>query len=154
MILRPGLITREMIARVVGDCQEYTPDLKSGEKVKSPGVLYKHYSPKCKTILFCSDEIEKALSVCHENKRFGQRIAVLCQDGQTQNFQNLGVTILNLGKTEEDMAMRLYTLLREAETLCDVLIAVEPSEKDGIMKGVLNRLRKACASEDIPHETK
>ena len=59
-----------------------------------------------------------------------------------------------IGKTEEDMAMRLYTLLREAETLCDVLIAVEPSEKDGIMKGVLNRLRKACASEDIPHETK
>ena len=79
---------------------------------------------------------------------------MLCQDGQTQNFQNLGVTILNLGKTEADMAMRLYTLLREAETLCDVLIAVEPREKDGIMKGVLNRLRKACASEDIPHETK
>ena len=154
VILRPGLITREMIARVVGDCQEYTPDLKSGEKVKSPGVLYKHYSPKCKTILFCSDEIQKAFSVCLENKRFGQRIAVLCQDDKTQNFQNLGVTILNLGKTEEDMAMRLYTLLREAETLCDVLIAVEPSEKDGIMKGVLNRLRKACASEDIPHETK
>ena len=47
------------------------------------------------------------------------------------------------------MATNLYRLLREAETLCEVLIAVEPMEKDGIMEGVLNRLRKACTSEDI-----
>lgn len=152
VILRPGLITREMIARVVGDCKEYTPDLRSGEKVKSPGVLYKHYSPKCKTILFCSDEIEKAISACLAYCKENQRVAVLCQDRQTPYFQNQNLTILNLGKTEEEMAMRLYNLLREAETLCDVLVAVEPQEKDGVMKGVLNRLRKACASEDIPHE--
>ena len=42
VILRPGLITREMIADVVGACEEYTPNLERGEKVKSPGVLYKH----------------------------------------------------------------------------------------------------------------
>ena len=52
------------------------------------------------------------------------------------------------------MAMRLYRLLREAEEVCSVLIAIEPTEKGGIMEGVLNRLRKACASEDIPHKKK
>ena len=45
------------IAEVVGDCGEYTPDFQSGEKVKSPGVLYKHYSPRCQTILVESENV-------------------------------------------------------------------------------------------------
>ena len=49
------------------------------------------------------------------------------------------------------MAANLYELLREAEKTADVLIAVEPTEKGGVMAGVMNRLKKACASADIPH---
>ena len=49
------------------------------------------------------------------------------------------------------MANRLYNLLREAEKVCDLLIAVEPTKQDGVMVGVLNRLRKACVSVDIQH---
>ena len=52
------------------------------------------------------------------------------------------------------MAFRLYKLLREAEEICDTLIVVEPEEKDGIMVGVLNRLQKACGSQDVPHGQK
>ena len=33
------------------------------------------------------------------------------------------------------------------ERLADILIAVEPKKKDGIMAGVINRLTKACAEE-------
>ena len=54
-------------------------------------------------------------------------------------------------KTAAEMANRLYDLLREAEKICDVLIAIEPQEKEGVMVGVLNRLRKACVSVDVPH---
>ena len=42
VVLRPGLITREQIAAVVGECEEYVPDFSKTEKVKSPGLLYKH----------------------------------------------------------------------------------------------------------------
>ena len=59
--------------------------------------------------------------------------------------------MLNLGETETQMANRLYNLLREAEKVCDLLIAVEPTKQDGVMVGVLNRLRKACVSVDIQH---
>lgn len=149
VILRPGLVTREMIASVVGACEVYTPDFTKGEKVKSPGVLYKHYSPRCQTVLYGSDALEKALTAC---KNADGRVAVLCEDSVVQAFQGLNAVCLNLGKTQAEMAASLYGLLREAETLCDVLIAVEPKEKDGVMIGVLNRLRKACSSVDIPHE--
>jgi L-threonylcarbamoyladenylate synthase len=152
VILRPGLITREMIASVVGDCLEYTPNLQSGEKVKSPGVLYKHYSPRCKTLLFTADRIEDAAKAIAEESAENRRVAVLCEDRWVQVFSQMGVTCLNLGKTDAQMAANLYLLLREAERVCDTLVAVEPIQKSGIMKGVLNRLSKACSSSDIPHE--
>ena len=152
VILRPGLITQEMIASVVGECGTYTPKLEKGEKVKSPGVLYKHYSPKCKTQLYKAEDYERALVRCKEEGE-EKRVAVLCEEKWLPIFENAGVQCLNLGKTQRDLAMNLYGKLREAETLCDTLVVIEPMEKDGIMVGVMNRLQKACASEDVPHDT-
>ena len=151
VILRPGLITKEQIAQVVGDCLEYTPKLTAGEKVKSPGVLYKHYSPRCETQLFACGEEEKALQACIEKKKTGKKVAVLCEERLENSFLGLGVEVLSLGKTGEEAANRLYQLLREAEKICEVLIAVEPDFTGGVMTGVLNRLRKACTSVDIQH---
>lgn len=151
VILRPGLITREMIAEVVGDCKEYTPDFQSGEKVKSPGVLYKHYSPRCKTMLFAPSQIEEAVAAYVRENADGKRVAVLCEESLLSVFSAVGALTLNFGKTDSEMACRLYELLREAEKICDVLIAIEPRKTDGIMTGVLNRLRKACGSVDIAH---
>ncbi|MBQ8295350.1 MAG: threonylcarbamoyl-AMP synthase [Clostridia bacterium] len=148
VVLRPGLITREMIAAVVGSCEEYVPDLKKGEKVKSPGVLYKHYSPRCKTVLYACERTAEALEFCRKAEG---KVAVLCEEKIVEAFSKAGVAVLSLGDTETEMANRLYDLLREAERICDTLIAIEPQKKDGVMVGVLNRLRKACVSVDILH---
>ncbi len=151
VILRPGLITREQIAEIVGDCKEYTPDLSKGERVKSPGVLYKHYAPRCKTLLFSKEGIEDALVACAKEKAAGKRVEALCEEGLLSIFNQAGIPALNLGKTESEMAARLYQLLREAEKTCDTLITIEPKDVGGVMTGVLNRLRKACNSVDIQH---
>ncbi len=147
VILRPGLITREMIADVVGACGDYTPSFDGKEKVKSPGVLYKHYSPRCQTALCRS--MDEAARLCQEQT--GKRVALLAEDEVIATCRLDDVKLLNLGKNEREMASRLYGLLREAEGVCDLLIAVEPNKKDGVMVGVLNRLRKACTSVDIQH---
>jgi hypothetical protein len=138
-----------MIASAVGACEEYTPDLKKGEKVKSPGVLYKHYSPRCKTLLYTTEEA--VLQQIKKERDMGARVAVLCENASVKAFEATGVTVLNLGETDAEEAQNLYALLRKAESVCDVLIALEPSRKEGVMAGVLNRLRKACSSEDIQH---
>ena len=151
VVLRPGLITREQIAAVVGACGEYKPDFTKTEKVKSPGLLYKHYSPHCKTALFAYVDVEKAAVACAKAQESGQRTAVLCEERLVPKFEKIGVIVLNFGGTETEMASRLYDLLREAEKCCDTLIAIEPKKKDGVMVGVLNRLKKACASVDIAH---
>ncbi len=151
VILRPGLITREQIAAVVGDCGEYIPNFEKKEQVKSPGVLYKHYAPRCQTKLFASSQVEKAIVLCGRESINGKRVAVMCEDKLAPLFSQTGATVLNLGRTENEMAARLYDLLRQAEKLCDLLVTVEPADVGGVMTGVLNRLRKACHSTDISH---
>ena len=151
VILRPGLITREMIADVVGACGEYTPTFEKGEKVKSPGVLYKHYSPRCQTTLFALEETEQAKRAIENAKEKGKKVAVLGEKEALKAFSSSGALLLDLGATETEMASRLYDLLREAEKVCELLIAIEPKKKDGVMVGVLNRLRKACLSTDVRH---
>ena len=78
-------------------------------------------------------------------------MAVLCESAAKTSFENLPVVVLDLGGTAQEMAARLYRLLREAEKVCDVLVTLEPNKTDGVMVGVLNRLRKACVSTDIAH---
>ena len=151
VILRPGLITKEMIEAVVGVCGEYTPNFQKGERVKSPGVLYKHYAPRCKTVWIEAKNAKNEISAYVAESLENKGIAVLCEEKRICEIEKIGVKCLNLGKNKAEMAMRLYKVLREAETLCDVLLVVEPEEKDGIMVGVLNRLKKACSSEDIQH---
>ena len=150
VILRPGLITQEMIADVVGACGVYEHKVDSKEKVKSPGVLYKHYSPRCQTKLFACGEADFAMEFLRSVEA-GVKVCVLCEDAVAGQYVSSGFQVLNLGATEDEMAARLYAHLRTAEETCDLLVAIEPSKKDGKMAGVNNRLRKACASVDIPH---
>lgn len=153
-ILRAGLVTKEMIIRAVGGCNEYAPSFAAGEKVKSPGLLYKHYAPRCKTLLFSSENRDNAISAYISEALENKGVAVLCEESAIVEFEKVGAKCFNLGENHAEMANRLYDLLRQAESVCQVLIVLEPREKGGIMTGVLNRLRKACASEDIPHESK
>lgn len=150
LILRPGLITREMIADVVGVC-EVKSDLKSGEKAKSPGMLYKHYSPRCQTEwlpMACASRVDE---LYFEKVKEGQKAVVLCESALAKQLSKKGINVLDLGANGVEMAANLYGLLRRAEVIADVLIAVEPSCTDGVMAGVMNRLKKACTSVDIPH---
>lgn len=139
-ILRSGLITREMIEDVVGVCDVYT--LKDGEKVRSPGLKYKHYSPNCATASFDFDQIEQAISLYDDCVAMDRKAYFLCDD-QTSKLVG-GRLCLNLGATEGEIASNLYLKLREGEKVADVIIAIFPQKKDGAMVGVLNRMSKAC----------
>lgn len=140
VVLRSGLITRDMIAKVVGDCGEYV--LKEGEKARSPGMKYKHYSPNCKTMLFSYAECEKAVERYYKYNAEGMNTYILC-DGQTANSINVD-KVLNLGNSDYEIASNLYYMLREGERKAQMIIAVAPQKQDGIMAGVMNRLIKAC----------
>lgn len=143
VILRSGLVTREMIEKVAGKCGEYV--YKEGVAARSPGMKYKHYSPNCQTALFNFDEFEQALKEYKKQTEKGIAVCILCDNGTAERI--VGAEILNLGKTEAEIAANLYSKLREGEQVADFIIAIAPEKQDGAMAGVMNRLKKACGSK-------
>lgn len=74
VILRPGAITKEDILKVIGNVEidrHVLNDVKEDEKVLSPGMKHKHYSPKTKCVLLDvkddSDKIEISKILENEN---------------------------------------------------------------------------------------
>lgn len=139
-VLRSGLVTREMIAAVAGACDEYV--LKDGERVRSPGMKYKHYSPKCQTMLFEYCDRKAAFTLYDNKLSEGVKVWFMCDDKVAREFG--GGNVLNLGVNEGEIAANLYDKLREGERVADLIIAVAPEKQDGVMVGVMNRMKKAC----------
>ena len=143
VILRSGLVTREMIEKVAGSCGEYA--YKEGVAARSPGMKYKHYSPNCGAVLFAFDQLDKALAEYRRQCENGVSVCIMCDSGVAELIGE--ARILDLGKTEAEIAANLYSKLREGEQTADLIIAVAPEKQDGAMVGVMNRLKKACGSK-------
>lgn len=143
VILRSGLVTAEMVKRVVGFC-EYA-GVTDGEPVRSPGMKYTHYTPKCSTVLFERNELPIAQKLYDDCLRKGLVPIFLCDDKVSHKL--CGDKLL-LGNTGEEIASNLYYKLLEGEKVADILIAVKIDTGSEIDVGVMNRLTKACKPYD------
>ena len=144
VVLREGLVTREMIISVVGQCGVYQK--QADEKPKSPGMAYQHYAPKCQTAYFSAAEHKEALERYREEEANGGKPCLLVASELVAEFDGLNVLIL--GGTGEEMAQRLYAHLRQAEESATLLICVEPTLRGGVMAGVINRLTRAFGIQE------
>ena len=139
-ILRAGLITEEMIAKVVGGCE--IAKHKEGDKIKSPGVKYGHYRPNCETELFYPGESDKVIALYKESLESGKKPYIMCSGAEWKNYR--GLNLLYLGKTPEKAASNLYDKLLEGESVADIIIAVAQPDEKGVNFGLMNRLKKSC----------
>ena len=139
-ILRAGLITKEMIESVCGACE--IAEHKETDKVRSPGVKYKHYQPKCETALFENSEIDLALKRYLEEESKGKKPYIMCSNKVAENFK--GKNLLLLGSTEQEVAHNLYDKLLEGEKIADIIIAIAMPDEKGVNLGIMNRMRKSC----------
>ena len=139
-ILRAGLITKEMVEKVVGSCQ--IAEHKEGDKVKSPGVKYRHYRPKCETALFTEQQLDLVLQEYDKAIGQGKKPFIMCANYLADNFS--GKNLLLLGQTPEEIASNLYDKLLLGEKVADVIIAISMPDEKGVNMGIMNRLRKSC----------
>ncbi len=142
IILRSGLVTRDMIKSVVGKC-EYG-DSKPTDKVRSPGVKYRHYCPKCETALFKRNELDKAAALYNEYVRAGKKPYYMCDENLADVLIKNGENFLNLGRTGTEVASNLYYKLLEGEKVADIIIAFVVDTGSEVDISVMNRLQKAC----------
>ena len=149
IILRPGAITQSMLKKVCPKVQEFSvAEQLAAPQLQSPGVKYRHYSPKQAVFLFESSEDLANLHAKLVAK--GGRVGLLADESiiQALGQQSPVVATYSLGQPNDaDSATRqLYAGLRALEASdCDWILAqvVLESEK---YHAYMNRLNKAATS--------
>lgn len=139
IILRSGLVTADMIKSVVGKCL-YSQN-KPTDKIRAPGMKYRHYCPKCETALFKREQTEIAQKTYDELSAQGKRVYFMCDDDMAYKVRG---KILKLGATAEEIASNLYDKLHEGEEIADMIIAFDVVTGSDVDVGIMNRLSKAC----------
>ncbi len=137
-ILRPGGVTAEMLSELcpVDIDPAVTSEPPKGAKVLSPGMKYKHYSPKAEVfIVNAHGKRFEDWCLAHEKGRTLALSADPVEHGMFRCF----------GKDGQEQAHRLFALLREADDQGAQTVYVEIPSKDGIGLAVYNRLLRAAA---------
>jgi len=138
-ILRPGAITYEQIKKVIPGVKIFKG---LAEKPASPGMKYRHYSPKAKLILFEGKSIPQIPVWRDENPD----AAVLCTlETAIDNRMNHNTFLLGRQKRPDIIARNLFSNLRRLDRLGYELILCEGISESGIGMAVMNRLRKAAS---------
>lgn len=137
-ILRPGGVTAEMLSELctVDIDPAVTSEPPKGAKVLSPGMKYKHYSPKAEVFIVNAHGKQfEDWCAAHAGEGTMALSADPTEHGMFRCF----------GRDTAEQAHRLFALLREADTEGAKTVYVEMPSKEGIGLAVYNRLLRAAA---------
>lgn len=138
-VLRPGAVTPEMLrefAEVIID-NGVLKQLSSDERVMSPGMKYKHYSPKAEVYIINGTD-EQFVRFIEENA--DDKTAVLC------GYEALPASVIRLpyGASAEEQGENLFASLRKADELGCSVVFVKSPDTAGFGLAVYNRLLRAA----------
>ena len=148
-ILRPGGVTREMIAEVCGGCEvdgAVMRPLKENERPKSPGMKYRHYAPVGQLTIYHGKPENVSAAICEAYDSAlaeGHRPLILALEGNMAAYGKRRTE--SLGSDATQMAHAVFSVLRDADSINADVIFSEAVETDGIGLAVMNRLGRAAA---------
>lgn len=147
-LLRPGFVSLEDIKDVVGEenalcAKGVTEKISDGEKVLSPGMKYKHYSPKANVTILCGDMGKFTEYVSEHN---GDKVCSLIFDSDARDFPYAYITY---GDTSEEQAKKLFAVLRSIDDMGIEQVYARCPAQTGVGLAVYNRLLRAAGFEVI-----
>ena len=154
-ILRPGGITKAMLETVLPRLEvagSVLRPLQPGEKALSPGMRYKHYAPAGAVTLVEGQEAQ-VVAACHklyqQAEAAGQRACILCFTEHIPQLAGCHVEALGSKERPEEVAHRLFALLREMDEQRMEAIFSEVMPPEGVGLAVMNRLGRAAAFHTV-----
>ncbi len=131
-IYRPGAVSAEEIAGVVGSEVQVASSSKSGSAAKSPGTKYTHYAP------------EATVRWLKESEGFSnQNTLFLLHSGQ---INRTGKNVVDYNKDYKRLSHELYDRFRQADRKGYSEIAIEPfsdQQHQKLIPALVNRIEKA-----------
>jgi len=150
VILRPGGVTYEQLKDVLGqvfaDPALFSKDF-TNTTPRSPGMKYKHYSPKAEVIIIKGKSEHVAARInkmAEELRQKGLKVGILATEQTKALYSN--AEIISAGDREhlETIAFNLFKVLREFDKRSVDVILAESVENSGIGLAIMNRLNKAA----------
>jgi L-threonylcarbamoyladenylate synthase len=129
-ILRPGVIGKEAIEKVLG--QKISVDDSNSTHPKSPGQKYSHYKPKAEIQWLNSD---------HDLEDTSSLFLLLNTEFKRSN-------IINYGQDFDKLARELYDRFRQADIDGYKQVIIEPFDErygSSVVPALLNRIEKATS---------
>ncbi len=145
-ILRPGFVTPDEITELLPETvvdKAVLQELKKDEKAASPGMKYKHYSPKAEVYLIEGDKKafcdfvnvkENSLAICFN-----------------EDLEDLKIKAISYGSAidTKEQARTIFSILRSVDEMGIKTVYVHAPKKEGIGLAVYNRLIRAAAFKVI-----
>ncbi len=147
-LLRPGGITHEQLEEVLGHVDidpAVLSQLKEGVRPASPGMKYKHYSPKAE-VYIVNGSLPSFKYQIASDLREGD--AALCFEGEENE---LPLPCLSFGRKDNSLeqAHSLFDDLRKFDDMGATRVFVRAPSAEGVGLGVYNRLLRAAAFKII-----
>ncbi|MBQ8026918.1 MAG: threonylcarbamoyl-AMP synthase [Clostridia bacterium] len=141
-LLRPGGISLEQLESVLGEVEvdrAVLAELEPGQKAASPGMKYKHYSPKARVII-----IKGSFSNYKSFVRGKRECAALCFDGEGSE---LDIPFIEIGREHDSQAQAhlIFDALRKLDEMGVQTAYARCPDADGVGLAVINRLLRAAA---------
>lgn len=135
-ILRPGLVTAEAIARILGEeIENAAPQPQPGAPLDAPGLLPRHYAPRTRARLLDLNALLDEL----RHAPHARRVILSHSLSDAAN-------IITLPTDPESYAHRLYAALREADARAlDEILIERPTGAHPHWRAILDRLTRATA---------
>jgi L-threonylcarbamoyladenylate synthase len=137
VLLRPGYITAEEIAAVIG-LEVKAPD-QAAPRVS--GALDAHYAPRTPLLLIKQDELQQVMKILEANQ---QSFVVMTCGGGKSSFQPSVLMTHQLPSNAKAYAHGLYAGLRLLDEKKAQIMLVELPPQDEAWLGVNDRLRRAA----------
>ena len=153
VILRPGGVTLDMIAGVIGRVKQYKAEVSTEmiNSPKSPGMKYVHYAPKGEVIVVSgkkkvSEWINEKIS---EDEKNSIKTVVVATDENIENY-SAGIK-MSYGsiKSPQEAAANIFRIFRDCDRLGAEKIYIEAIPEYGIGYAVMNRIKKAAGGKVV-----
>ncbi|HZK39708.1 MAG TPA: L-threonylcarbamoyladenylate synthase [Clostridia bacterium] len=148
-LLRPGGVTPEQLEEVLGKIEiddAVFGALLDDEIPVSPGMKYKHYSPKAKLLIVKGNLAE---FIDYVQKNISDGTVALCYEGEQEKMP---VRAISFGGVENptQQAQKIFSALRQIDALPNVhTVLARCPVADGLGLAVYNRLLRAASFEVI-----
>ena len=148
-VLRPGAVTPEMLAAVIGEvalAPSILAPLGQGETAASPGMKYKHYAPNAQVLVVVGEPEAAAARLSALYDEFtaqDRRVRIAATAEALPYYGHRRTALLGTRQDPTTLCSRLFALLRELDQEADVILC-EGIGTQGTGLAFMNRLLRSA----------